>query len=251
MIERREDVKLAFFGIHPCDANAIRVMDLLLLEGPADPYYRHRRDNCLIAVLDCVRGDKYCFCEGLGARLPWKGSCDLWIVPQRSYFAIAPTSDKGRSVLERLSLERTDPPRLAHGISRNEPLERLVDILKDSYEAVQWKGLSSRCLLCGGCTAVCPTCICFDILDEISSNPFEGDRIRVWDSCIFRSFTVVAGGHVMRKEPVDRFKHRFYHKLVFIKERYGVYGCTGCGRCAQQCPSHIDPLEVVREVVCA
>ena len=108
--------------------------------------------------------------------------------------------------------------------------------LADSDEL--WDAMSIKCLNCGTCTFVCPTCYCFDI-DQENRNK-EGVRFRCWDSCMFSEYTEMAGGHNPRPEKKDRVRNRFMHKLNYFEDRYGKMLCVGCGRCVEKCPVSLD-----------
>lgn len=242
--------KLAFFLIKPCDANAIILLDATMKDTPMDPYYSARRENSIVIILDCKDADEYCFCESMNTRIPWENSGDLWLVPiGDNDFAAKPLSDKGLKLVKELGLLPTTKPDIRTGMTKKRLPELDVDELYKLYDSNKWMELSEKCLLCGGCMAACPTCTCFDIIDELSPEGNSGHRLRVWDSCIFRSFTIVAGGRIVRKDPIDRFKHRYYHKFQYFVKRWNVYGCTGCGKCAQQCPMHIHPVDILSEVI--
>jgi len=237
--------KLALFCIHPCDANAIYVLDKMLLDPPEDPYYMLRRRNLMIVVLDCEKADDYCFCESVESRVP--RVYDLWIVPSSSKYFISIGSRLGSLIIDHLPIKKDRSPEIRELNVKKYSFD--WSHLRDLYDNEVWRELSEQCVLCGSCLSSCPTCVCFDVVDRVSHDLNACRRVRVWDSCIFRTFTMLAGGRIVRKSPEERFKFRFYHKFVFIKERYGVFGCTGCGRCISRCSSHIHPLEVVSEVL--
>lgn len=241
--------KIAFFCIHPCDANSLLVLDSILLEKPIDVYYSKRRENTVVIILDCVKSDEYCFCESVNMRTPLNGSGDLWIVPKDNKYYVKPLSEKGLKLIKELNLKKSHEPTIPTSINKRKFDMKNLKLLKDLYDCEEWLKQSERCLLCGACMSVCPTCTCFDIMDVVEPSLTGGRRLRFWNSCIFRSFTIVAGGRVVRKEPVDRFKHRYYHKFSFIPDRYEIIGCTGCGRCVTQCHNRIHPLEVITNVL--
>ena len=117
--------------------------------------------------------------------------------------------------------------------------------IKHLFAETFWESLSDKCISCGACTALCPTCHCFTIKDEVGFDLKTGKRIRIPASCQLRSFTRVAGDFVFRNKRVDRFKHRIYHQLQYFKDRHGVEMCTGCGRCIRACPTKINWVEAI------
>jgi hypothetical protein len=111
-----------------------------------------------------------------------------------------------------------------------------------------WEELGQRCFSCGGCSYVCPTCSCFDVMDLPKSND-EYNRVRTWDSCMFAGFTKEASGHNPRLEKKDRVYRRYYHKLSYqYVEKNETHGCVGCGRCIVTCLGHIDMPIVVEKI---
>jgi len=239
----------AFLGIKPCDANAISLLDEVLGTWCRDPYYLARRSSSFVIVYDCRHKDQYCFCESVGHRQPAKGSYDLWVVEDGGEVYIGIGTNRGFSVVRKLRVERSARVPVIRRLGTDRIPRNLLEKLGELYEADAWEDLSSRCLLCGGCTSSCPTCTCFDMRDEPEPDLEQGVRFRTWTSCVLRSFTMVAGGRVVRKSREERFKFRYFHKLVFSRTRFGRYLCVGCGRCSAQCPAGIDMVEVVSKVV--
>jgi len=239
------DERYAFLCVRPCDANSLVVLDHLLLEEPIDYYYMTRRKQSFVVALSCTAGDEYCFCESLGTNVPLPGSCDLWLVPAQNGFAARAMSGEGEIVLRELRLQETSEPAIPKGVSRAGLSAEALSRLPDLYDDERWAELAKLCLLCGACRSVCPTCTCYEVVDLVDLDLSSGARVRHWYSCIFRQFTRVAGDRITRAGEAERFKHKYYHKFVYSKLRYGLYSCVGCGRCAQYCPVHIDPVEVV------
>jgi ferredoxin len=129
----------------------------------------------------------------------------------------------------RLNMKCTDLPVLLKG-RENHPV---------------WEERAERCLNCGSCNLVCPTCYCFDVKDETDIHLQEGRRYRVWDGCLLEDFAKVGSGENFREERVQRYRHRFYRKGWFLYQKYGDIACVGCGRCASAClPDIADPVEV-------
>ncbi|MCS7385639.1 MAG: 4Fe-4S dicluster domain-containing protein [archaeon GB-1867-005] len=249
VIEEAPQGKMAFFCLHPCDANALIVLDRIYGEDFQDDYYFKRRKNSFIVVLDCAEGDEYCFCESVGADKPWEGSYDLYITPiELDKAAIKAGSRKGLEIIRKLGLKKTEPPKVTGKKNLQKLSAKDIEALEEKIDSPAWKNEAKPCLSCGTCTQVCPTCACFDVMDMFTTPLKNGVRFRTWDSCIYSEFTRIAGGVVFRKNKVDRFKHRYYHKFVFIKKKHGFYGCVGCGRCIEECVRKINPVEVIRRI---
>jgi sulfhydrogenase subunit beta (sulfur reductase) len=125
-------------------------------------------------------------------------------------------------------------------------LAKMPDIFDRSLKSRVWDEIGERCLSCGNCTNVCPTCYCFDVVDEPALDLATGRRFRVWDSCQNERFAKVAGGESFRKTRRARKKHRFYRKFRYPVDRYGKFFCTGCGRCTRTCMAKIDLKETLQ-----
>ena len=110
-----------------------------------------------------------------------------------------------------------------------------------------WDELASKCLCCGSCSMVCPTCSCFNVADRIEEDG-TASRVRTWDSCLYRDYAVVAGGHNFRADRGDRVRTRYYHKQEAFVREFGMPSCVGCGRCIENCPTGIHVVEVFQHV---
>ena len=237
--------KYCFFGVHPCDSNALVVLDFILSSTHPDFHYTQRRRNSFIVVLDCKTSDEYCFCESVNSRIPWPGSYNIRLYPANGGFKLQSQGAEADNLVSMLKLEETDPPALAGGINKSKFDLPSPDKILRLYESETWDEWAGKCLFCGSCIASCPTCACFDVRDEINGELTSGYRFRVYDGCVFKGFTKVAGGRVDRESENERFKNRFYHKFVEIPSALGRMGCTGCGRCIAYCPRGINPVEVL------
>jgi sulfhydrogenase subunit beta (sulfur reductase) len=125
-------------------------------------------------------------------------------------------------------------------------LSGFAEILEMEYESKVWEDLGERCLSCGACSHVCPTCYCFDVQDEVALGTRAGERVRVWDSCLLKNHALVAGGENFRASRASRVKFRYYHKQRGFVAEYGRPSCVGCGRCIVACPAAIDIVTVIR-----
>jgi len=129
------------------------------------------------------------------------------------------------------------------------PVEDLPQLLGKSVDHPLWKENAQKCLSCGSCNLVCPTCYCFDVQDEVDLSLTSGERLRQWDGCLLTDFARVATGENFREDVTLRYKHRFFRKGKYIPERFGMIGCVGCGRCASSCLADIaNPVEVYNKL---
>jgi sulfhydrogenase subunit beta (sulfur reductase) len=152
----------------------------------------------------------------------------------------AATRQDTRDYMERLATRRK-----AFQLSLD--VTDLPYVLELKREDPVWREIGARCLCCGSCSMVCPTCSCFNVLDELVPQGV-GQRVRLWDSCLFRDYAVVAGGHNFRADRADRVRNRYYHKQEAFVREFGVPSCVGCGRCIENCPTGINVVEVFEHV---
>ena len=121
----------------------------------------------------------------------------------------------------------------------------LPGLLRGAFDNPIWAEKAQKCLSCGSCNLVCPTCYCFDVKDEVDISLKSAERYRVWDGCLMEDFAKVAGDENFREDRLQRYRHRFYRKGMYLFDKYGLIACVGCGRCASACLSDIaDPVAV-------
>lgn len=240
------------FGVHPCDLAGLGIMDTIFDAGPGDTHYQRRREKSLIVGLSCLP-DRHCFCQSMGSECPENGY-DLFLTDLDESFFIEVRTARGASLLKQIAhilKEAVGEDKESYKKYWNKRSEMFTNGFKpDNLRSVMdmewnnkiWEDLGNRCLSCGNCTPVCPTCYCFDLVDIASLNGEEGERRREWDSCQFVGFAQVAGETNFRPTPVDRLKFWYRHKLHGFDDPYGLKTCVGCGRCTVSCPSGIDDL---------
>ncbi len=221
------------FGLRLCDINALKILDKVMF----DPAYIKRRKKTIIIGIYCDKPDKYCFCNSMDLK---DEGWDLFFYPTLRKYYISIGSKKGYNLVKDLPNAR----KVVVKKIKNKKVLRDKNIEGD-YRNEIWDSDAEKCLSCGACTVYCPTCNCFDILDEQEIDLKKGKRIRKAASCQLKSFSEVAGGKVFRESRKSRFKHFVYHKLVYYKKRYGRYMCVGCGRCLRVCPTKIDWVETI------
>ncbi len=261
------------FGVRPCDAAAIELLDQVFLTGGfVDDQYRSRREKTTVVAVACPAPAKSCFCTSFGLAPGSARGADVVLygksgpgpkVEDDAYYAVAYT-DRGANLLVAAAAEAAglaDLPAAEGGNLEkvvadfqglSTPLgEKLgkVDVaakLDGLFESPYWEKVAARCLACGTCTFVCPTCYCFGVADCGAGG--DGVRFRYWDSCKFPQFLQMAGGHNPRPAKKNRTRQRFMHKLNYYHHRYGDYLCVGCGRCVESCPVGLHLPLVVGDV---
>jgi len=252
-VEHSPDVQYkVIFGVHPCDLAGLGIMDTIFAAGPADSHYLKRRAACLIVGLSCMP-DKHCFCQSMGTDCAESGY-DLFLTDLDSDYLLEARTPAGQAMLERLGglVESADDndqnkardfwQRRSEAFTNGFECLNLRSLMEQEADNKIWKELGDRCLSCGNCTPVCPTCYCFDLVDIASLDGESGQRQRQWDSCQLTGFATVGGDFNFRPTPVDRLKFWYQHKLHGFEDPYGFKTCVGCGRCTVSCPSGIDDI---------
>jgi formate hydrogenlyase subunit 6/NADH:ubiquinone oxidoreductase subunit I len=246
------------FAVHPCDMQGILRLDIAFSEGEPEENYLARRRLLAVVGVSCVPDDK-CFCQFLGTYDAKKGF-DVFLTKLDGKYLVETLTDKGAKLLEGFGKAAEAAPADAEKAKgAHEALAKVrkdlgckvSDLPKLSALATKdplWKETGDRCLSCGSCCMVCPTCYCFEVDDRLNLDLKGGTRERSWDSCQVQAFAIVAGGENFRGKREDRVQHRFGHKFEYFPGKYGVTLCVGCGRCSRACLAHIQPDEEIAEV---
>jgi ferredoxin len=241
------------FGLRPCDARALRILDALFLKEPVDPYYARRREKTTLIGLACREMGAECFCTSLGLAPDDASDVDLMLTEVGKGgkgYAVQVVTRKGEAVLGGLRLEEVEGTIWAGWKAC--PTSEKTPILETEawpqhFGHVYWARLADRCLSCRVCTYVCPTCRCFDVRDyETSQGSIE--RLQAWDSCMAEGYRRIAGGHNPRPTKAERLRNRFYCKFCYYPQDFGPLACVGCGRCIARCPVNVDIVEVLEHV---
>ncbi len=246
------------FGVHTCDIAGIQCMDVVFRDGPEDPNYLNRKDMMTIIGIECLKYcDKYANCASMGNHIP-RGGYDLMMVDIGDEFIIHINSEKGEKLVKEVDFikEATESEMVTLGRIREEKneifkeefyasLPKVYESFDKSFVSEVWKDLGKKCVGCGNCTAVCPTCYCFDVSDEMELNLNDGLRYRIWNSCQMDDFAKVAGGEDFRKGRESRQRHRYYRKFKYPVDKFNRYFCTGCGRCTRTCMAGISLIDTV------
>ena len=242
-------------GIHACDVNALNILDRVFGDTYPDPYYQQLRKNTLIVALNCTQPCQNGFCTSFNTGPAVEAGFDLALTDLGEDYLVEVGSAAGRELAAGLALAAAtaeEQTQAAQAISdcrkamtRKIDPEDIGEFMLQRVEHPHWEELKDRCLACGSCTHVCPTCFCFAVKDQVDLSLTDGSRERSWDSCQYYKFSQVAMDHVFRPDRAARVKQRMFHKLAYYQQQFATVGCVGCGRCVDACIVGIDPVEVV------
>jgi ferredoxin len=237
-------------------------MDDILSEEPSDINYLERRRSTLIIGYECLGPCKEnILCFDKGYHIAYRGF-DLFFTDIGGRYYVHVATESGSAIVEesgvfkkaiysdwtdlmKVRAERKNKfKKSIHG-----DIDMLSHILKESYNNEIWDIEGRKCVSCGACNIVCPTCYCFDVADEMCPDMENGTRYRKWDGCQLRGFCKIATGENFRKSAAERVRHRVFKKEVYLKKRFGRSGCVGCGRCIDYCIADISIIDIFNHVI--
>ena len=252
-----EPARRLVFGIRPCDAMAYTIVDSLYNWDFPDPYYQKRRDNTVLFGMACSEPAANCFCTSMGGGPASEKDLDALMFDLGDSVYVKTITEAGDEAAKAMGLEAAGDAEKKAGdalekealakIKRTLDTEGIPEKLPSLYDHPFWEQFSDRCLSCGICTFLCPTCHCFDIQDEIEA--FDGRRARMWDTCMFSEYTLHTSGHNPRPTRKERTRNRISHKYSYYPNKFDDIACVGCGRCINLCPVNIDILDILEQVV--
>lgn len=243
------------FGTRACDAAALRYVDAVYSNvQPVDTPYFDKREHTAIVGLFCNKPSWACFCTEVGDFLSKPINTDAFLTDLGDKYYAEALTPKGEELLGASQFQAaTDADKQAVETLKQSVLAKLpaaVDHAAASqsydWDAGMWTKLAEKCIGCGACSFLCPTCHCFDIMECAQGS--KGSRFRCWDTCQFDKFTHMGHGHNPRPSRIERTRQRVFHKFKYSPERYGILGCVGCGRCIAVCPVNIDVRQVIKEI---
>ncbi|MFH1418949.1 MAG: 4Fe-4S dicluster domain-containing protein [Planctomycetota bacterium] len=254
----------AFIGVHPCDINAIRLLDHIFSVDHPDEHYLARRRQTLIVGVDCAKPcTEGIFCADMETNEAAEGF-DVMLVPfengeERFGVALGTTAGREWLIESRLCTDLTaadkaalkqyaDAKKAAFTRQLKTRADELPSLLDRSYDSLLWEATARRCYSCGSCNLSCPTCYCFNMFDEVDLTLTAGARKREWDGCHLDKFATVAGDHNFRAKAASRLRHRIYRKAKWVRELSGMAGCVGCARCDRACTAKINSVEIYNQL---
>lgn len=247
--------KSIIFGLRSCDIRAVYFQDNFFARGPKDELYWSKRNNSIVISFACNRPyRKSCFCvfTQSGPFLEKSDGFDLQFIDLPNEYLVEIGSEKGDELVKKyfnfFDLVDEDKTRARKSNLKTNSLKyfnqkydisNIYEKLKNENLHKLWSELGKRCINCAGCEFICPTCFCFHTQDvEYSSK--TGARFRCWDSCTFSGYSRMAGWVNPHAENYDRISRRFFCKLYNCYNWFGMFACTGCGRCSFVCPVNLD-----------
>lgn len=251
---KEEPVPTLLFGIRPCDARSFAVLNSVFTWDSHDRFFEQRLQRLTVVSIACTQADDFCFCTSVGGGPGDTQGSDIQLTPLGGGRYLAEIlSEKGQAVV-------AAAPEAFAAAANEKKEEHLADVpvrfdlgkltagLPGLFGKEElWIEQSLRCLGCGACAFVCPTCVCFDIQDEPAKRQC-GKRVRCWDSCGFSLFTLHTSGHNPRSRQSARWRQRVMHKFSYFQERLGYLGCVGCGRCSRSCPADMNLAEHLKKL---
>jgi ferredoxin len=244
---------VAFFGIRSCDLAALGVLDRVFGDPAAtNPTYAARRADVFIVAAACNHPGNTCFCASMDTGPSPRAGYDvavreLYDGTGRRYL-VEPGSDRGAETLERLVARPATDGDLRWAERAHEAAVQSMGrelrpedppLAARDLDDGRWDDVAERCLACGNCTMVCPTCFCSTTEETTDLAAGSAERWRVWDSCFGLAFSEMSGGST-RSSTKSRYRQWLLHKLVTWHDQFGMSGCVGCGRCITWCPVGID-----------
>lgn len=253
---------ITLFGVHTCDLAGIQCLNVVFSERPKDYNYLMRKSKIDIIGMECNEYcDEYASCALVSSNLP-NGGYDLFFTDLGDFFIVHVNTISGEKIVEGTGAfeKAADSHKEAlkklrekkKTIFKNEiPIEQrnIPELFDRAFASKVWKDLEDKCLACGNCTNVCPTCYCFDIRDDVDLSLKQGVRYRVWYSCQLEPFAKLAGGVNFRKERSARQRHRYYRKFRYQIDKFSRFFCTGCGRCSRTCMAGIRLKETLNALI--
>jgi ferredoxin len=249
--------RYAFVGVRSCDLHAVAIQDRVFLgDRFVDEDYEARRRDALFIAVNCSRAGGTCFCASMQTGPKVTGGHDLALTElidaEGHRFLVEVGSPRGAELLAEVDHRPAQPQeqvaaeaavdRTRASMGRSLDTTDIRDLLQANAEHPRWDDVADRCLSCGNCTMVCPTCFCSSAEDTTDLAGDEAVHTRVWDSCFTLEHSYVNGGSV-RRSGRSRYRQWMTHKLSTWIDQFGTSGCVGCGRCITWCPVAIDITE--------
>ena len=241
---------IAVIGVRACDLAALAMQQKILMQGQyTDPHFTSRQQSLFIVAVHCTRSAETCFCVSMQTGPRAQGGFDIALTELDDLFLLEAGSEAGATIIDALQPAAASEAELkeakqaiqdaADSQTRHIDQTGLPEALFEAHNHPHWQDVAKRCLSCGNCTMVCPTCFCHAVEEVPSLSGDESSRYRLWDSCFSPAHGYIHGKN-MRPTTRERYRMWLTHKLGAWIGQFGASGCVGCGRCISWCPVGID-----------
>lgn len=222
--------------LRSCDLHAVKRLDEIYLKnGFEDFYYARVRERAKFVLMGCESTCASGFCVSMGTNK--SDNYDAYIKVEGDQVVMDLKWDALEASVKDEAQAEVTPDYVTENV---EKVTLPKNLSNESFTKEIWEEYGARCIKCGRCNFVCPTCTCFTMQDIFyKDNEKVGERRRVWASCQIDGYTDMAGGHGFRKSQGDRMRFKVMHKIYDYEKRFGYPMCVGCGRCDDVCPEYI------------
>jgi sulfhydrogenase subunit beta (sulfur reductase) len=246
---------LIFFAVHSYELQAIKRLDYSFVKGNPESNYLQRRKNSLFIGISFTP-DEWHFSKSVGIEIEKLDGFCLFFEPVENGYLVFAVDEDGKELLSEFGAGVTVDTSLNLEIKEKKFLtkityhyNRIPQVFEHVYNSKVWDDVAKKCVGCGTCNLLCPTCYCFDVRDEVDLSLQDGQRQRFWDGCMLNTFALVAGGENFRPKLNSRTRHRLFRKFKYITQSSGELHCVGCGRCSKYCPAHISIIEIINALI--
>lgn len=251
-----DEMPVAILGARACDLAAMAIQDKVFIEGnKPDPRYKKRREQLLVVAVNCSWSSANCFCVSAGTGPEVRNPFDILMTEVDSGFVVKTGSTRGEAIIASLNLDQAKAAQCkkakknvdgaAAMQTKRIPLDNkraLRDLLFSNLNHPRWDEVAERCLSCGNCTSVCPTCFCHSEMEKPNLDGSCSEHQREWDSCFTTGHSYLSG-KVLRDDTRTQYRQWLTHKVGSWFDQFDTSGCVGCGRCTTWCPVGIDLTE--------